>query len=126
MVDIVSLLISWLVPSLVAAVAIMLSSGIIEHNLEFKHAIIMGLVANIIPSLMNSYLSQLYSWIPYGYMSLGPMTLASAIVNLLLWIGLAAIIMSEAEKGDRLKIGVLGFIITEILMFVMPLFVPAF
>lgn len=126
MVDIVSLLISWLVPSLVAAVAIMLSSGIIEHNLEFKHAIIMGLVANIIPSLMNSYLSQLYSWIPYGYMSLGPMTLASAIVNLLLWIGLAAIIMSEAEKGDRLKIGVLGFIITEILMFVMPLSIFAF
>lgn len=126
MAEIISLLISWIVPSLVAAVAIMLSSGIIKHNLQFMHAIIMGLAANIIPTLMNSYLSQLGSWVPYGYMNLGPMTLASAVVNLLLWMGLAILIMSDASKGDRLKIGALGFVITEILVLLMPLFLGFF
>ena len=126
MIEIFGLLISWLVPSLAAAVAIMLSSEIIEHNLQLKHAIILGLIANIIPSLINSYLGHIYAWIPYGYMSLGPMTLASAIIGLILWIGLSMLIMSDANKDNRIKIGILGFLITEILMIVMPLIIPVF
>ena len=105
----INLLIFWLVPSLIATLAIMLSSSIIEHRIELKKALIMGLSANFFPELIK----MLNFHIPFPY--------SSTILDFALWIILAAIIMPGSIK-DRIKIGSLGFIITQILIFVIPFF----
>jgi hypothetical protein len=120
--DILSTLIYWLVPSLIAAVVIMFLSGIIEHKLQFKQALILGLAANIIPQLIDSYYNQIYSYIPSASLIIGTMSLGSIVVTLIFWVGLAAILMKESEMKDRIKIGALGFAITEILLFVIKFF----
>lgn len=112
--EIISTLINWFIPSLIAAIGIMLSSEIIEHNLEFKNAIIIGLTANILPIIITTFFAQIYEWIFYS----------SIVINLILWITLSIIIMKDIFVVDRLKIGILGFIITQILLFIIPLFLP--
>jgi len=109
---ITTLLISWLVPSIIAAIGIMLSSSIIEHKLELKHALIMGILANFLPVLLKVFYGQIYSWIPYG----------SVALDLILWIILAVILMSESSITDRIKIGGLGFIITQTLTTIISIF----
>jgi hypothetical protein len=109
--DIISLLVSWLIPSIIAAIGIMLSNSIIEHRLELKHALIMGLAANFLPELIKMFYGQIYGWIPYG----------SIVLNLALWIILATIIMSESGIIDRVKIGGLGFLITQVLLIIIPM-----
>lgn len=103
-------LLNWLIPSILAAIGIMLSSNIVEHNLEFKHAIIMALAANIVPSIAFMFLSSYFIGIPFGFV----------ILDLLCWIALAFLIMSDIKVIDRIKIGILGFGITQVLLFVLP------
>ncbi len=105
------ILLNWLIPSILAAIGIMLSCNIIEHDLEFKHAIIMALAANIIPSLAFMFFSSYFIGIPFGFM----------LLDLLCWIVLAFLIMSDIEVIDRIKIAILGFGITQVLLYILPL-----
>lgn len=104
-------LLNWLIPSILAAIGIMLSSNIIEHNLEFKHAILIALAANIVPSIAFMFLSSYFIGIPFGFV----------ILDLLCWIVLAFLIMSDIEVINRVKIAILGFGITQVLLYVLPL-----
>ncbi len=110
--SIISMLISWLVPSIIAAIGIMLSSKIIEHNLEFKRAIVMALLANILPIIVSMFFGSFFFLLPFG----------SVILTLFCWIILALIIMSDMEMFDRVKVAILGFVITEIIWFILPFF----
>ncbi|MCK4730257.1 MAG: hypothetical protein KAT28_02965 [Candidatus Aenigmarchaeota archaeon] len=103
-------LLNWLIPSILAAIGIMLSSNIIEHNLEFKHAILIALAANIVPSIAFMFLGSYFMGIPFGFV----------LLDLLCWIALAFLIMSDIEVIDRIKIAILGFGITQVLLFVLP------
>ncbi|RLJ00605.1 MAG: hypothetical protein DRP06_01800 [Candidatus Aenigmatarchaeota archaeon] len=103
-------LLNWLIPSILAAIGMMLSSNIIKHNLEFKHAIIIALAANIVPSIAFMFLNSYFIGIPFGFV----------LLDLLCWIALTFLIMSDIEVIDRIKIAILGFGITQVLLFVLP------
>ncbi len=105
------ILLNWLIPSILAAIGIMLSSNIIEHNLEFKHAIMIALAANIIPSIAFMFLSSYFRGILFGFV----------LLDLLCWIALTFLIMSDIEVIDRIKIAILGFGITQVLLYILPL-----
>jgi len=96
--------------SIVAMIGIILSSEIIEHNLELKHAAIMAFVANIITYIAPRFISGYFSLIPYGYY----------ILNIVCWIAVSLIVMSESLYIDRIKIAFLGYILTQVITFILP------
>ena len=111
------MLISWLITSIITAIGIMLSSEIIEHNLEFKHAILMALAANLLPYIL---------YIEYLNIQIGSVILTTHLLRTLLyligWVVIALIIMRDTSVGNRIKIAILGFVITQILLFILPWF----
>jgi len=108
-------IIYWFLPSLIAAMGVMAASEMIIHKLEFKRALLMGLVANFFPGMMNIFYEQIYNYIPYSSIKIGHLTLASVILNIIIWIRLSTYIM-EGRTIDKIKIGVVGFLITNILI----------
>ncbi len=100
-------LINWLVASLIAAISIMLAEEIIEHNLELTHSLIMALLANLAPTLLLEYFPFYFGILPFP----------SLATSLLCWILLALIFLRDAEFWDRIKIAILGFAVSQILMF---------
>jgi hypothetical protein len=109
------LLIYWFLPSLIAAMGIMAASEMVKHKLEFKRALLMGLIANFLPGMMDTFYEQISNFIPYGSIKIGNITLASIVINIIIWVRLSTLIM---ENGivDRIKIGIIGFSITNILI----------
>lgn len=103
-------LINWLIASLIAAISIMLAEEIIEHNLELIHSLIMALLANLAPTLLLEYFPFYFGIIPFS----------SLATSLLCWILLALIFLRDAEFWDRIKIAILGFAVSQILMFFLP------
>ena len=111
-----ALIIYWILPSIIASLGVMAACELTIYKLEFFKALAVGFGANIVPTLMNAYYTQLAYLIPYGYIRLGNISLASMIVNVIIWIRLSMFVMSDANLFDKIKIGVLGFTITQILI----------
>lgn len=114
--SIFSMLVSWLVPFIVAAVVLMISSGIFDSlDLSPIRSIIIAFFATTLPFILSvflgSYLSFFYL-LPFGNM----------IFSLICWIILVMLI-SDADWEDKLKIAVLGFAVTQIILYILPYFV---
>ena len=113
--SILSLLISWLIPFIVAAVVLMISSGIFDNwDLSPIRSVIIAFFATTLPFIFSTFLSPYLSFfysIPFGNM----------IPSLICWIILVMLI-SDADILDKLKIAVLGFFVTQIILFVLPYF----
>jgi len=113
-----------IISSVVAAIAIMISSEIIEHNLEAKHAIILALAANIASAFATPLLSPLISvYIPAITLVSG-ITLPSLIVDLAFWIILAFVIMTNSFTDEKIKIALFGFAITTVVIIALPYVLP--
>jgi uncharacterized membrane protein len=106
-----------IISSGIAAVAIMLAAEFVEHNLEWKHAIIMAVVANLATSILTPLL---LPFVPV--IAVASMNLTGTIVNLLFWIALAMVIMKESYTKDKIKIAVYGFIATQATLYLLNLF----
>lgn len=113
--SVISMFIYWFVPFVVAAVAIMLSSGIFDHDFSAKESTIMAFFATTIPFLLSTFL---YSQLSFFY----ALPFGGMILSFLSWIVLSLIIMREADWDDKIKIAVLGFVITQIVLFILPYF----
>jgi hypothetical protein len=103
----------WFVPFIVAAVAIMLSSELFDHDFSALESTVMAFFATILPFVFRSFLYSQLSFIyvlPFGDM----------ILSFVSWIVLSLIIMHEADWEDKIKIAVLGFVITQIVLFILP------
>jgi hypothetical protein len=113
--SIVSMLISWLVPFIVAAVVLMFSSGLFDNwDLSPVRSLIIAFFATTLPFILSTFLSPYLSFfyaIPFGDM----------ILSIICWIILVMLI-SDADWGDKLKIAVLGFVVTQIILFILPYF----
>ena len=113
-----------LISSVVAAIAIMLSSELIEHNLEFKHAIFLALAANIATFFATPFVApMLTSYIPYVVLT-SDMTTTTLLVDLALWIILAFVIMTDSLTEEKIKIALYGFVVTTIVMLILPYILP--
>jgi hypothetical protein len=118
--DIVTTLIS----SIIAAIAIMISSEIIEHNLEAKHAIIMALAANIASAFATPIISPFISAYIPAVTLLSGITLPGLIVDLAFWVILSFVIMTNSFNDEKIKIAIYGFVITTAVMIAMPYLLP--
>ena len=108
-------LIYWFLPSLIAAFGIMAASEIVVNKLEFKRALLMAVIANFFPSMMTIFYEQIFTYIPYSSIKIGNLTLASIILSIIIWIELSIYIM-ENGTIDKIKIGIIGFLITNALL----------
>ncbi len=115
--SIVSMLILWLVPFIVAAVVLMISSGIFDSwDLSPVHSIIIAFFATTPPFIISTFL------IPYPYFSFFyAIPFGDMILSIICWIILVMLI-SDAEWEDKLKIAVLGFAVTQIILFALLFF----
>ena len=130
--DIVSVFISLLtinnfitagISSLVAAIAIMLSSEIIEHNLEFKHAISIAVAASLAASFLTPVVESILGpYIPTIF--IGSQTLAALAINLAFWLALSMVILTQSFMNEKIKIAIYGFIVTTIVLEVLPVILP--
>jgi len=113
-------LITPLISSAVAAIAIMLSSEIIEHNLEFKHAIIMAVAANFAAFVVTPFIEPfLMAYIPAIVLT-GSITLTELVINFIFWIVLSMVIMTQSFWDEKIKIAIYGFVVTQIVMIILP------
>ncbi|MGC9310780.1 MAG: hypothetical protein ACP5E4_03600 [Candidatus Aenigmatarchaeota archaeon] len=111
-----------LISSLVAAVAIMLSSEIIEHNLEWKHAIIMAVVANVATTFATPVFGQIIAAsLAVSLPVIAGISLLTLAIDLLFWVLASALLMSESFMNERIKIAVYGFFVTQIAMYFLPM-----
>jgi len=113
-----------LISSVVAAIAIMLSSEIIEHNLEAKHAIIMALAANIASTFATPIISPMISAYIPAITLIGSITLPSLVIDLAFWIILSFVIMTNSFNDEKIKIAIFGFAITTVVIIAMPYLIP--
>ena len=107
--------VSWFIPFIVAAVAIMFSSELFDHDFSAKESFIMAFFATILPFVFRGFL---YSQLSFFY----ALPFGDMILSFLSWILLSLIIMREADWDDKIKIAVLGFVITQIVLFILPYF----
>ncbi|MCK4428802.1 MAG: hypothetical protein KAU95_00380, partial [Candidatus Aenigmarchaeota archaeon] len=110
---ITTMLISQLVPFIVAAVVLMISSGIFD-NWDFSpvRSLIIAFFATMIPFIFSTFLSSYLSFfyaIPFSDM----------ILSVICWI-ILVILISDADWEDKLKITVLGFVVTQVILFFIP------
>ena len=103
-------LISWLIPSIIAAIGITLSAELIDRDMDFVQILKMAIYANSLPAVASLFLSKYLIRIPYGFELLG----------FLCWIGLALVMLSDTETVNRIKIAVIGFLITSVLWYLLP------
>jgi hypothetical protein len=113
-----------LISSVVAAIAIMLSSEIIEHNLEAKHAIVLALAANLASTFATPILSPMISAYLPAINLISGITLPGLVVDLAFWMILSFVIMTNSFNDEKIKIAILGFIITTIAVAALPLVLP--
>jgi hypothetical protein len=113
-----------IISSIVAAIAIMISSEIIEHNLEAKHAIILALAANLASTFATPILSPMLSAFIPPISLISGITLPSLIVDLAFWIILSFVIMTNSFTDEKIKIAIFGFAITTVVMIAFPYVLP--
>ncbi|MBN2095543.1 MAG: hypothetical protein JW727_05835 [Candidatus Aenigmarchaeota archaeon] len=119
--DLLSMLIGPLIASVVAALVIMISSEIIEHNLELKHAVILAVAANLATSFISPFLAPMVTmYLPLLSMRIAGQQLAALVLGLLFWIVLSVFIMSDSLLMAKIKIASFGFIVTTIVLMVLP------
>lgn len=113
-----------LISSVVAAIAIMISSEIIEHNLEAKHAIVMALAANIAAALATPLIVPFLN--PYlpAITLIGTITTTTLIIDLAFWVILSFVIMTNSFTDEKIKIAIYGFVITTAVVAALPYLWP--
>jgi hypothetical protein len=113
-----------IISSIVAAIAIMISSEIIEHNLEAKHAIVLALAANRASAFATPIIEPLFSAYIPAITLISGITLPGLIIDLAFWIILAFVIMTNSFTDEKIKIAIYGFAITTVVMIAMPYILP--
>ncbi len=93
-----------LINTLVAFIAIVVSNGVIAHNIDIKHSFIMAIVALFVAPIIVAFLS------------LG-VYLSLFIIPLIVWIILGEVLLS-ADKMTKLKVVIIAFVVYTILNFV--------
>ncbi len=113
------MLIFWLVPFIFATVVLMILSGIFDSwDLSPVRSIIIAFFATLLPLILSTFLaftlpislglSLYFFWI---------FLFGNTIFGLIFWIILVMLI-SDADWEDKLKIAVLGFAVTQIILFI--------
>lgn len=113
------------ISSVVAAIAIMLSSEIIEHNLEFNHAIKIAVAASVAAAFLTPLVeSFLNTYIPVIW--IGGQTLTVLMINLAFWLVLSMLILTQSFRDEKIKIALYGFVVTTIVLEILPVVLPLF
>lgn len=96
---------STLISSFVAFIAIIISDKIIAHEMEFKHALIIAVIALFIGPIAGGLM--------LSYFSL-PDMFALYIIPLLIWIILGEI-MLKIDRMAKLKVMIVAFVVYFVL-----------
>ncbi len=109
--SIIYMLILWLVPFIVATVVLMISSKIF-WDVSPVRLFIIAFFATLLPFILSIFLalSLYFLWV---------FLFGNIIFGLIFWISLVMLI-SDADEKDKLKIAVLGFAVTQVILFALP------